>query len=153
MVKSLKGAHRSMKAPSPDDVLEGDICEEPPVVVGFVAPDISNTSLSASDTLEVAPVMPEFPGGQQALIQFLGKKIKYPTVAQGEMGPQGRVIIRFVVDKEGNVVNPKVVRSVDPYLDKEALRVIKTMPKWKPGKQRGKAVRVKYTVPVTFKLQ
>ena len=72
-------------APTPDDVLEGDICEEPPVVVGFVAPDISNTSLSASDTLEVAPVMPEFPGGQQALIQFLGKKLKYPTVAQGEM--------------------------------------------------------------------
>lgn len=60
------------------------------------------------------------------------KKIKYPTVAQGEMGPQGRVIIRFVVDKEGNVVNPKVVRSVDPYLDKEALRIINQMPKWKP---------------------
>ena len=141
-------------APTPDDVLEGDICEEPPVVVGFVAPDISNTSLSASDTLEVAPVMPEFPGGQQALIQFLGKKIKYPTVAQGEMGPQGRVIIRFVVDKEGNVVNPKVVRSVDPYLDKEALRIINQMPKWKPGElEDGTKVAVYFTVPVMFRAQ
>ena len=141
-------------APTPDDVLEGDICEEPPVVDGFVAPDISNTSLSASDTLEVAPVMPEFPGGQQALIQFLGKKIKYPTVAQGEMGPQGRVIIRFVVDKEGNVVNPKVVRSVDPYLDKEALRIINQMPKWKPGElEDGTKVAVYFTVPVMFRAQ
>ena len=88
-------------APTPDDVLEGDICEEPPVVVGFVAPDISNTSLSASDTLEVAPVMPEFPGGQQALIQFLGKKIKYPTVAQGEMGPQGHPLLISAKEKIG----------------------------------------------------
>ena len=68
-------------------------------------------------------------------------------------GVQGKVIVQFVVNKDGSIVDPVVVRSVDPYLDKEALRVIKTMPKWKPGKQRGKAVRVKYTVPVTFKLQ
>ena len=98
--------------------------------------------------------MPEFPGGQQALIQFLGKKIKYPTVAQGEMGPQGRVIIRFVVDKEGNVVNPKVVRSVDPYLDKEALRIINQMPKWKPGElEDSTKVAVYFTVPVMFRAQ
>ena len=77
-------------------------------------PDISDTSLSASDTLNIAPVMPEFPGGQQALMQFIAKEIQYPTIAQGEMGV-GRVIIQFIVDKEGNVVNPKVVRSVDPY--------------------------------------
>ena len=85
-------------------------------------------------------------------LKFLGKNIKYPTISQ-ENGVQGKVIVQFVVNKDGSIVDPVVVRSVDPYLDKEALRVIKTMPKWKPGKQRGKAVRVKYTVPVTFKLQ
>ena len=85
-------------------------------------------------------------------MKFLGKNIKYPTISQ-ENGVQGKVIVQFVVNKDGSIVDPVVVRSVDPYLDKEALRVIKTMPKWKPGKQRGKAVRVKYTVPVTFKLQ
>ena len=85
-------------------------------------------------------------------VNYLGKNIKYPTISQ-ENGVQGKVIVQFVVNKDGSIVDPVVVRSVDPYLDKEALRVIKTMPKWKPGKQRGKAVRVKYTVPVTFKLQ
>ena len=66
---------------------------------------------------------------------------------------QGKVIVQFVVNKDGSIVDPVVVRSVDPYLDKEALRVIKTMPKWKPGKQRGKPVRVSYTVPINFRLQ
>lgn len=101
---------------------------------------------------EVVENMPDFPGGQAALMQFLSKNIKYPTIAQ-ENGTQGRVIIQFVVNRDGSVVDPVVVRSVDPYLDKEALRVISTMPKWTPGKQRGKPVRVKYTVPVQFRLQ
>lgn len=96
--------------------------------------------------------MPSFPGGQEALMRYLGKNIKYPTIPQ-ETGVQGRVVVQFVVDKDGSIVNPVVVRSIDPYLDKEAIRVIMSMPKWKPGMQRGKAVRVKYTVPVTFKLQ
>lgn len=138
------------------DVTEGDICKDSSVIEGILdyVPDISNASSPSSDTLEIAPVMPEFPGGQQALMQFLGKKITYPTVAQGEMGPQGRVIIRFVVDKEGNIINPKVVRSVDPYLDKEALRVINQMPKWKPGElDDGTKVAVYFTVPVMFRLQ
>jgi protein TonB len=85
-------------------------------------------------------------------MKFLGKNIKYPTISQ-ENGVSGKVIVQFVVNKDGSVVDPVVVRSVDPYLDKEALRVINTMPKWKPGKQRGKPVRVRYTVPVTFRLQ
>jgi protein TonB len=101
---------------------------------------------------EVVEEMPEFPGGMAECLKFIGKNIKYPTIAQ-ENGVQGRVIIQFVVNQDGSIVDPVVMRSVDPYLDKEALRVIKMMPKWKPGKQRGKAVRVKYTVPVTFKLQ
>ena len=94
----------------------------------------------------------EFPGGMAECLKFIGKNIKYPTIAQ-ENGVHGRVIIQFVVNQDGSIVDPVVMRSVEPYLDKEALRVIKMMPKWKPGKQRGKAVRVKYTVPVTFKLQ
>ena len=85
------------------------------------------------------------------MLKFLAKNIKYPTIAQ-ENGVRD-CIVQFVVNQDGSIVDPVVVRSVDPYLDKEALRVIQMMPKWKPGKQRGKAVRVKYTVPVTFKLQ
>ena len=102
---------------------------------------------------EVVEHMPEFPdGGMSALMEYLSKNIKYPTIAQ-ENGTQGRVTVQFVVNKDGSIVDAKVIRGVDPYLDKEALRVIGTMPKWKPGMQRGKPVRVKYTVPVMFRLQ
>ncbi len=101
----------------------------------------------------VVEKMPEFPGGQQALFKYLSENVKYPAIAQ-ENGIQGRVICQFVVNKDGAIVDVQVVRSGgDPSLDKEAVRVIKSMPKWKPGQQRGKAVRVKYTVPVNFKLQ
>lgn len=96
--------------------------------------------------------MPTFPGGQQELMSYLGKNIKYPSIAQ-ENGTQGRVIIQFVVGRDGSISDVHVVRGVDPYLDKEAIRVVKGMPKWIPGKQNGKAVRVKFTVPVMFKLQ
>ena len=85
-------------------------------------------------------------------MRFLNKNIKYPTIAQ-ENGIQGRVILQFVVNKDGSIVDVVVARSVDPYLDKEAVRVVNMMPKWKPGKQRGKPVRVKFTLPVTFRLQ
>ena len=101
----------------------------------------------------VVESMPEFPGGQQALFKYLSENVKYPVIAQ-ENGIQGRVICQFVVNKDGSIVDIEVIRSGgDPSLDKEAVRVIKSMPKWKPGKQRGKAVRVKFTVPVSFKLQ
>lgn len=101
----------------------------------------------------VVEKMPEFPGGQQALFKYLSENVKYPVIAQ-ENGIQGRVICQFVVNKDGAIVDVEVVRSGgDPSLDKEAIRVIKSMPKWTPGKQRGKAVRVKYTVPVNFRLQ
>ncbi len=101
----------------------------------------------------VVESMPEFPGGQQALFKYLSENVKYPVIAQ-ENGIQGRVICQFVVNRDGSIVDVEVVRSGgDASLDKEAVRVIKSMPKWKPGKQRGKAVRVKYTVPVNFKLQ
>lgn len=101
----------------------------------------------------VVETMPEFPGGQQALFKYLSENVKYPVIAQ-ENGIQGRVICQFVVNKDGAIVDIEVVRSSgDASLDKEAVRVIKSMPKWKAGKQRGKAVRVKYTLPVNFKLQ
>ena len=101
----------------------------------------------------VVETMPEFPGGQQALFKYLGENVKYPVIAQ-ENGIQGRVICQFVVNKDGSIVDVVVVRSSgEPSLDKEALRVISSMPKWKPGKQRGKPVRVKYTLPVNFRLQ
>lgn len=101
---------------------------------------------------DVVEEMPSFGKGQADLMQYLAKNIKYPTIAQ-EQGTQGRVIIQFVVDKDGSIAEPRVVRSVDPYLDKEALRVVNGMPKWNPGKQRNKPVRVKFTVPVVFRLQ
>ena len=101
----------------------------------------------------VVETMPEFPGGQQALFKYLNENVRYPVIAQ-ENGIQGRVICQFVVNKDGAIVDVEVVRSGgDPSLDEEAVRVIKSMPKWNPGKQRGKAVRVKYTVPVNFRLQ
>jgi protein TonB len=101
----------------------------------------------------VVESMPEFPGGQQAMMKYIGENIKYPVIAQ-ENGIQGRVICQFVIEKDGRVTDIQVVRSSgEPSLDKEAVRVINSMPKWKPGKQRGKPVRVKYTIPVNFRLQ
>ncbi len=101
---------------------------------------------------QVVETMPSFPGGDAALFKFLNDNIKYPVIAQ-ENGIQGRVICQFVVNRDGSIVDVEVVRSVDPSLDKEAIRVIKAMPNWAPGKQRGKSVRVKYTLPVNFRLQ
>lgn len=116
-------------------------------------PPVVETERVEEDVIHVtAEIMPEFPGGMAALMKYLGANIKYPTISQ-EMGSMGRVIVQFVVDKDGTITNPTVARGVDAYLDKEAIRVISSMPKWKPGVQNGKKVRVKYTVPVVFRLQ
>ncbi|PIF06596.1 MAG: energy transducer TonB [Draconibacterium sp.] len=96
--------------------------------------------------------MPEFPGGPKALLSWIANAVKYPVIAQ-ENGIQGKVYVNFVVGKNGSVSNATVARSVDPSLDQEALRVINSMPKWNPGKQRGKPVNVSYTVPINFVLQ
>ena len=101
---------------------------------------------------DVVEQMPSFPGGPQALMQWLSENVRYPVVAQ-ENGVQGRVVVSFVVERDGSITDVKVVRSVDPSLDKEAARVVKSMPRWIPGKQNGQAVRVKYNVPVAFRLQ
>ena len=100
---------------------------------------------------DVVDEMPSFPGGQGALMSYLASNVKYPTVAQ-ENGVQGRVIVSFIVEKDGSLTDIQVSRSVDPALDREAMRVVKYMPKWKPGKNHGIPVRVKYTVPVVFRL-
>ena len=101
---------------------------------------------------DVVEQMPTFPGGDAALMKYLSDHIKYPVVAE-ENGIQGRVICTFVVERDGSITDVKVMKSVDPSLDKEAIRVLKGMPHWIPGKQNGSAVRVKFTVPVTFRLQ
>ena len=101
---------------------------------------------------EVVEQMPMFPGGNAALMSYLGSNIHYPVVA-AENGVQGRVSVSFVVEKDGSITDVQVARSVDPSLDKEAARVVRSMPKWQPGKQNGSFVRVRYIVPVTFRLQ
>ena len=103
------------------------------------------------EVFQVVEEMPEFPGGMGECMKWLGQNIKYPADAK-EKGVQGRVIVQFVVEKDGTIVNAKVVRGVDPDLDAEALRVVNQSPKWKPGKQKGEAVRVKYTLPIMFRL-
>ncbi len=100
----------------------------------------------------VVEKQPEFPGGNTAMMKFLSDNIKYPIIAQ-ENGIQGRVITNFVVERDGSITDVQVVRGVDPSLDKEAVRVIQSMPKWTPGKQRGSTVRVRFTLPVVFRLQ
>src|SRR5574344_2354971 len=101
---------------------------------------------------EVVEQMPTYPGGENALNDYLMKHIKYPVIAE-ENGIQGRVIVTFVVERDGSITDVQIARSVDPSLDKEAARVVRTMPSWNPGRQHGTAVRVKFTVPVTFRLQ
>ena len=101
---------------------------------------------------EIVEQMPSFPGGMSALMSWLSQNIKYPVIA-AENGVKGRVTVQFVVEKDGSITDVQVVKSVDPSLDKEAARVIKSMPHWIPGRQNGSPVRVRYTVPVTFKLQ
>jgi protein TonB len=116
-------------------------------VVDEVPPAVEETKV-----FDVVEQMPSFKGGDAALMEWLSKNIKYPVVAE-ENGIQGRVVATFVVERDGSITDVKIVKSVDPSLDKEAVRVLKAMPKWIPGKQNGQAVRVKYTVPVTFRLQ
>lgn len=119
------------------------------VVVGYAS---KQTPTEEDPVFEVVENMPEFAGGMGGLMQYLSKNIKYPVEAQ-KAGIQGRVIMQVIIDKNGNVTNPKVTQPVDPLLDTEAIRVTASMPKWKPGTQRGMPVNVKYTFPIVFRLQ
>ena len=130
-----------------NDEEAGEVLKAKEVIAEPEPPKVEETKV-----FDVVEEMPQFPGGQAALLEYLSKNIKYPVVAE-ENGVQGRVIVTFVVERDGSITDVKVVKSVDPSLDKEAARVVKSMPHWIPGKQNGSAVLVKYTVPVTFKLQ
>ena len=134
----------------PEEVEEPEIIAPPappaPEVVEVVVEE------EEEEVFIIVETMPEFPGGQGAMMRYIAENIQYPIIAM-ENGIQGRVICQFVVEKDGRVSNIQVVRtSGDPSLDKEGVRVISTMPKWKPGTQRGKPVRVTYTIPVNFRL-
>lgn len=123
--------------------------------VKLTVKDVTEVTVSddnASIVFDVVEQMPSFKGGDSNMWQWVGQHIKYPVVALGN-GVQGEVEVTFIIDKEGNVQSPTVTRSVDPSLDREALRLIKSMPKWNPGKQNGQVVNVRYRIPITFKLQ
>jgi len=138
-----------------DEELQIDDSEADDKTLIDVAPVVTAKEEKEEEAAEVFFIvedMPEFPGGEMALRAFIANAIKYPVIAQ-ENGIQGKVYVTFVVGKDGSVSNAVIARGVDASLDKEALRVVNTLPKWKPGKQRGKPVNVSYTVPINFVLQ
>jgi protein TonB len=135
-----------------EDELEIEDTEADDETVIDVAPIVEEEEAADEEVFFIVEDMPAFPGGDLALRKYIAQSVKYPVIAQ-ENGIQGKVFVTFVVDKDGSVTNARIARGVDPSIDKEALRVVNSLPKWKPGKQRGKAVRVSYTVPINFVLQ
>ena len=128
------------------DVDQNEVIEE------YVPVEVEEEEVSEQEIFQIVEEMPAYPGGDQKLMEYVAKNIKYPQIAR-ETGIQGRVFVGFVVEPDGSVSNVKVLRGIGGGCDEEAMRVVKSMPKWKPGKQRGKAVRVSYMLPVNFKLQ
>ena len=140
-----------------DDVEVEDIdinaeVDQTEVIEEYVAPEIEEEEVVEQEIFQIVEEMPSFPGGDVKLMEYIAKNIKYPQIAR-ESGIQGRVFIGFVVEPDGSISNVKLLRGIGGGCDEEAMRVIKSLPKWKPGKQRGKAVRVSYQIPVNFKLQ
>ena len=134
-----------------EDELELDTEMDEDTEVEFTNVDMEEEDTEDAPVFFIVEEMPEFPGGNAALNKYLAS-VKYPIIAQ-ENGIQGRVYVSFVVNAKGNVEQVKIARGVDPNLDKAALNQVMNMPQWKPGKQRGKAVKVSYTVPINFVLQ
>ncbi len=140
-------------------IVENDVeTEAPPIVsqdvditIVPVAPPVQEVE-DIEEIFVIVEVKPEFPGGQKALMSYLGKNIRYPTIA-AETGIQGTVIVQFVVNKDGKIVDVIVARGVHESLDKEAVRVVQAMPPWTPAKQQGKTVRARFTLPVRFQLK
>ena len=140
-----------------DDVEVEDIeinaeVDQTEVIEEYVAPEIEEEEVVEQEIFQIVEEMPAFPGGEVKLMEHIAKNIKYPQIAR-ESGIQGRVFVGFVVEPDGSISNVKLLRGIGGGCDEEAMRVIKGLPKWKPGKQRGKAVRVSYQIPVNFKLQ
>ena len=128
------------------DVDQNEVIEE------YVPVEVEEEDVQEQEIFQIVEEMPAYPGGDQKLMEYVATNIKYPQIAR-ETGIQGRVFVGFVVEPDGSVSNVKVLRGIGGGCDEEAMRVVKSMPKWKPGKQRGKAVRVSYQIPVFFKLQ
>ena len=140
-----------------DDVELEDIeinaeVDQQEVIEEYVPVEVEEEEVVEQEIFQIVEEMPAFPGGEAKLMEYVAKNIKYPQIAR-ETGIQGRVFVGFVVEPDGSVSNVKVLRGIGGGCDEEAMRVVKSMPKWKPGKQRGKAVRVSYQIPVFFKLQ
>ena len=140
-----------------DDVEVEDIeinaeIDQAEVVEDYTPVEVQEEEVVEAEVFTIVEEMPSYPGGDQKMYEYLGKNIKYPQIAR-ESSIQGRVFVNFVVEPDGSVSNVKVHRGIGGGCDEEAVRVVKSMPKWKAGKQRGKAVRVSYTLPVVFKLQ
>ena len=135
-----------------DDIDIDAEADEETAMEEYVPPVEDEEEVKEQEIFTVVESMPEFPGGMSALGRYIADKVRYPVIAQ-ENRIQGRVYVTFVVNKQGVVENVEIRRGVDPALDKEALRVINSLPNWKPGKQRGKPANVRYTVPINFKLQ
>ena len=140
-----------------DDVETEDLninaeVEQNEVIEEYVAPEVVEEEVSETEIFQIVEEMPSFPGGEGKLMEYVAKNIKYPQIAR-ETGIQGRVFVGFVVEPDGSISNVKLLRGIGGGCDEEAMRVIKSLPKWKPGKQRGKPVRVSSQIPVFFKLQ
>lgn len=118
----------------------------------FTPPEIEEEEIVEAEIFKVVEEMPEFPGGAAKMLEYIQKNIKYPMMAR-ESDIQGRVFVSFVVEPDGSISNVGILRGIGGGCDEEALRVVQSMPKWKPGKQRGSAVRCSFTVPIIFKLQ
>lgn len=136
-----------------DEDIDLDVeADDETVVQEYIPPEEDDEEVKEEEIFTVVESMPEFPGGMGALMKYLATNIKYPPLAK-ESGIQGRVFINFVVEPDGSISNVKVLRGIGGGCDEEAVRVVEAMPKWKPGKQRGKPVRVSYNLPVKFTLQ
>ena len=140
-----------------DDVEVDDIeinaeVDQQEVIEEYVPVEVEEEEVVEQEIFQIVEEMPSFPGGEAKLMEYVAKNIKYPQIAR-ETGIQGRVFVGFVVEPDGSISNVKLLRGIGGGCDEEAMRVIKSLPKWKPGKQRGKAVRVSYQIPVFFKLQ
>jgi len=135
-----------------EDEIEIDVEADDETEVEEYIPVEEEEEIVEAEIFTVVESMPEFPGGTGELYKYLGKSIKYPPLAK-ESGIQGRVFVNFVVEPDGSISNVKVLRGIGGGCDEEAMRVVKNMPTWKPGKQRGKSVRVSYNLPIKFTLQ
>ncbi len=133
------------------DVVDTLICPEPEIGCMLPATEFE-IALDGEDFIIIIDEQPEFPGGTSALLEYFRNSIEYPQDALKD-SIEGRVIVNFIVEEDGSITNPKVIKSISPSVDAEALRIVSQMPKWKPAKQKGKSIRIRYTVPIAFRIR